>query len=330
MTRVHVPEGFPKVNTDIAPTAVFLVLYLACGITNFIIMRKNNARGHKFIFNQLSMGFCISRIFTCILRLAWTCNIQNQGLALAATIFVAAGVLLLFIINLMFAQRVLRGLHPHLGWHKGLSTAFLVLYALVPLLLVMVITATIQIFNTTTKNIVNIDLDMQRTASSYFLFIAVLPLPITGFALLYPKKSEPDHFGRGSMTLKAAVVLSVSVLLCLGAGFRTATVFISWTPELAAHPPWWNAKWSFYFFNFAIEIIALVMYLTLRIDLLFHIPNGSKGPGSYSINAKLAEKTEDQESDTQSLQRPSSESSSTVGSELQFPIGAHVSEKSQV
>lgn len=331
MQRVHVPQGFPKVNTDAAPTAVFLVLFLAGAISNIILFRRNTARGHKFLFNGLCVGFCMARVVTCSLRLAWTCNIEDRDLAIAATIFVAAGVLILFIINLLFAQRILRGLHPHLGWHKAISRTFLVLYALIPLLLAMVITATVQSFFTTDRNIVRMDIDMQRGASSYFLFFAFLPMPITLFALLYPKTSEPDHFGKGAWAHKAAVVLGASAFLCLGAGFRIGTLFISWTTALTQNPPWWNAKWCFYFFNFTVELIVIVMYLVLRIDLLFHVPDGSKGPGSYSRNAKLSEtKVGDDNSEIRRLQRASTDRTLHTETEPQSPVGAHVSEKGQV
>lgn len=282
MQRVHVPQGFPKPSTDAAPTALFLALFLLAALGHMFVFLRNKKRNHKFLFNGLCIGFGMARVVTTSLRLAWIYNVQDRNLAIAATIFVAAGVLLLFIINLMFAQRILRGLHPHLGWNKGLSRAFLVMYILIIPLLIMVVTATTLSFFTTDRNIVRIAIDMQRGASSYFLMIAFLPLPITIFALACPKRAKPDHFGKGSFLHKSTIVLVASALLVLGAGFKTGTSFHTWKPEYRTNPPWWNAKWCFYFFNFTLELIVLLMYLAVRIDLLFHVPDGSRGPGSYS------------------------------------------------
>lgn len=293
----------------------------------FIFLR-NKKRGHKFLFNGLCIGFCMARVVTTSIRLSWTYNIQNRNLAIAATIFVAAGVLLLFIINLFFAQRILRGLHPHLGWNKWLSKAFLVMYLLIIPLLIMVVTATTQSFFTTDKNIARMDIDMQRGAASYFLFVAFVPLPITIFALLYPKTTDPDHFGKGPFLHKAAVVIVASVLLVLGAGFRTGTAFHTFKPEWATNPPWWNAKWCFYFFNFTLELIVVLMYLVVRIDLLFHIPNGSHGPGSYS--AQQTESEEKEQFEPKPVQRASTDSTSHATEPPQTPVGPEAAEKLRV
>lgn len=323
MKRVHVAQGFPKPNTDAAPTAVFLALFFIGALANIFIFVRNNKRGHKFLFNGLCVGFCMARVVTTSLRLAWMYNLDNRGLAIAATIFVAAGVLILFVINLLFAQRILRGLHPHLGWHKALSRTFLVLYLLIPLLLVMVVTASTQSFFTTHQATAKADLNMQRGGSTYFLFFTLLPIPIVIFALVYPKKNDPDRFGQGSFWLKSGVVLTASVLLALGAGFRTGTVFKTWKPEYTTNPPWYNAKWCFYFFNFTLELIVVVLYTALRIDLLFHVPDGSKGPYSYSREKAAAE----QEVETKSLQRRSTDRVSLGTEHPQTPVGAQATVK---
>ena len=327
--RVHVAQGFPTPDSDTAPDAVFLALFFMTALSHMFIFLRNKRRGHFFLFNGLCIGFCMARVVTSSLRLAWIYNIDNRNLGIAATIFVAAGVLILFIVNLLFAQRILRGLHPHLGWKKSISRAFLVLYLLIPILLLMVITATVQSFFTTDRNIVRMDIDMQRGASSYFLFMAFLPIPIVLFALFFPKKAEPDRFGKGAFWHKSAVVLAASVLLVLGAGFRTGTAFMTWKPDYSqpGNAPWWNSKWCFYFFNFTVELITVLMFLVLRIDLLFHIPDGAKGPGSYSRGQSGNEKEEDIE--TRGLQRASEDQMSHI-SPPQTPVDAREQEKDSV
>jgi len=69
------------------------------------------------------------------------------------------------------------------------------------------------------------------------------------------------------------------VLLCLGASFRAATNYKN--PRPRDDPAWYDAKWCFYFFNFTVEIVVVFLYIVLRVDRRFHIPDGSKGPGDY-------------------------------------------------
>lgn len=112
------------------------------------IFQINRNRDHKFIFSVLLFGFCMARITTLSLRIAWASLPGNTKLAIAANIFVQAGVLLLFIVNLIFAQRIVRSYHPRLGWSRGLSWAFRFLYFCVVAMLVMVITAAVDSFYT--------------------------------------------------------------------------------------------------------------------------------------------------------------------------------------
>lgn len=112
------------------------------------IFQINKKRDHKFIFSVLLFGFCMSRLATLSLRIAWAHHPRNVNLAIAASIFVQAGVLLLFIVNLVFAQRVVRSYHPKFGWSKGLGLVFKFLYCCVGAMLIMVIFAAVYTFFT--------------------------------------------------------------------------------------------------------------------------------------------------------------------------------------
>lgn len=202
-------------------------------------------------------------------------------------IFVSAGILILFIVNLIFAQRILRAAHPHFGWHKALSMVFLVLYVLIGVMLAMVITATVQTFYTLDMNIRRIDRDLQLTAGTYLMFISFLPIPIVILGLVVPRKTRLEKFGSGRWRTKIAILLTSTTLLCLGAAFRAGTNFMD--PRPMDNPAWYQAKWCFYFFNFTLEIIVVYLYLIVRVDRRFHIPDGSKGPGDYINESKMEE-----------------------------------------
>ena len=287
--RVALVGGRPTIGVDVPICAVFLALFMAGAAGHMTIFQLNKRRGHKFLMSGLTFGFCMARIMTMIMRVVWACYPDDFQISIAAIIFVAAGVLILFLINVIFAQRVLRAAHPHLGWHKALSRGFTVIYVLIALMLVMVITATVQSFYTMRKDIHRIDRDLQLTTGAYFVFISFLPIPMVILGLVIPRMTRLEKFGSGRWRTKIAILLTSSFLLCLGATFRAATNFKN--PRPMDDPAWYHAKWCFYFFNFTMEIIVVYLYLILRVDRRFHIPNGSKGPGDYLRDQASNEKS---------------------------------------
>ncbi|KAK3060612.1 hypothetical protein LTS18_008151 [Coniosporium uncinatum] len=47
--------------------------------------------------------------------------------------------------------------------------------------------------------------------------------------------------------------------------------------------PAYLSKGPFYVFNFTVEVLTVYLYAYVRVDRRFHIPNGAKGPGSYTL-----------------------------------------------
>lgn len=229
----------------------------------------------------------------------WAVYPTDVQVGIAATIFVTAGVLILFLINLIFAQRVVRAAHPHFGWHKVFSVVFYVLYALILGMLAMVITATVQTFYTLSATTHRIDRDMQLTASTYLLFISFLPIPMVILGIVVPRKTRLEKFGSGRWRTKIAILLTSSLLLCLGAAFRSGTAYKN--PRPRDDPAWYHAKWCFYFFNFTVEITVIFLYVLLRVDRRFHIPDGSNGPGDYLSQPKTEREGEDGQESRRSI-----------------------------
>jgi hypothetical protein len=243
------------------------------------ILQTNLRKGHKFVISGATFGFCMARIVTCIMRIVWACYAHNVKIAIAAQIFASAGVLVLLLINLIFAQRVVRAVHPRFGWHKAFHFVFLALYVLIFLMLATTITATVQSFYTLNPNTHRIDLDIQRAAATYFMVISFLPLPMVFTSLAVPRTTRLQKFGSGRWRSKLWVLLTAATLLCLGATFRCGTQFK--TPRPINNPAWYQNKWCFYVFYFTVEIVVVYLYIALRVDQLFYVPDGSKGPGDY-------------------------------------------------
>ena len=282
--RTAVIGGRPTVNVDVPICAVFLFLFIIGAAGHMTILQLNRRKGHKFLISGLLFGFCMARIAAQVMRIVWACYPEDVSVAIAAMIFVSLGVLILFLTNLIFAQRIIRAAHPHFGWHRAIHYSFMVLYILILLMLIMVIIATVQSFYTLNIHTKTIDADLQRTASTYLMLISFLPIPIVILGLILPRQTRVEKFGSGRWRTKIRILLASSVLLCLGASFRTGTAFRN--PRPKDDPAWYHAKWCFYFFNFTLEIIVVYLYLILRIDQRFHIPDKSHGPGDYSKDRK--------------------------------------------
>jgi hypothetical protein len=216
---------------------------------------------------------------------------DDTQISIAAAIFVPIGVLLLFFVNLIFAQRILRATHPRIGWHQATSAAFKVSYGLIIIMLAMVITATVDNFFVLSPSAHRTVRDLMIASVTYFLLLSFFPIPIVLFSVLLPRKTSVERFGSGRWRTKVAVLLTSSGLLCLGASYRAATTFKN--PRPKDSPAWFDKKWCFYFFNFTLETIVIYLYLLLRVDRRFHVPNGSKGPGDYSAAQSITETPQD-------------------------------------
>lgn len=286
--------GAPKLDVDAPITAIFLFLYLCGAITHMVIFQLNRRRDHKFIFSALMFGFCMARIVTCTMRIAAICKPHNTSLSIAASVFVAASVLLIFIINLLFTQRLIRAAHPSFGWNRIFSLSLKLLYILIVLTISMVITCTVQSFYTLRPRTRRIDRDFQLYGSIFFAIVSFLPIPMIALALILPRKTHIEKFGSGRFRTKVFVLLTASISVCLGAAFRCGTAWKTPVPRSQPLPAYYSRA-CFYVFNFVVEIIAVYLYAFLRVDLRFHIPDGARGPGSYAAGKRLGHMEDNKE-----------------------------------
>jgi hypothetical protein len=222
---------------------------------------------------------------TSILRIASVTQPQDIRLALAAQIFVAAGVLILLIINIIFAMRLVRSTHRSFGWHPVFGVAFKCLFVLIGITLIIVISATVQNSYTLDSNVRATDRSLQSFGSTILAIVATLPLVMIVFTLSIPY-SPLDEFGTGRLRTKVITLLISTVLLSIGAWYRCS---ITWQNSiLRTQPlPGYLGKGPFYILNFLFEFQTVMMYAILRVDQRWHIPNGAKGPGSYSKSQPL-------------------------------------------
>ncbi|EDU51582.1 conserved hypothetical protein [Pyrenophora tritici-repentis Pt-1C-BFP] len=278
--------GTPTIVPDVPVAIVFLLLYLLFGVIHIKIFKSNKHRGHKFIFNGAILGLCKIRIITMSLRIAWANYPRNVSLAITANVFVYVGTIILYMLNWFFVQRVVRSLHPHLGW----STAYRVVHraglgVLVVSLLMLVISQIWQ-FYTTDQGKLEAFHDMFVIAQTYFTILCAAPAIFVAIALIIPRK-EIDPFGAGRLRNNITILLiSVSILL-IGQVFRCVLAWIPAIPLMDIQRgtvimPWYLSKAAFYCFNFLTEIFVIIMFAIVRVDLRFYVPNGARRSGDYS------------------------------------------------
>ncbi|KAH6419491.1 hypothetical protein HBI14_088680 [Parastagonospora nodorum] len=278
--------GNPEVIPDVPITAIFLVLYLVFGIIHIKIFKANKGRGHKFIFNGAILGLCKIRIITMSLRIAWACHPQNIGLGIAANVFVYVGTIILFMIDWFFVQRIVRAQHQRLGW----STPYRIFHrgalAVLVITLIMIILVNIWQFFTASSTKLHVFRALQLTGQTYFTVFCFAPAILVLISGLIPR-TEIEKFGAGRLRVNIAILLIAVAVLTTGQLFRCVIAWIPQTPVFnsAGQPisqPWYLHKACFYIFNFVTEIIVIVMFALVRVDLRFHVPNGSRVSGDYS------------------------------------------------
>ncbi|OAG08133.1 uncharacterized protein CC84DRAFT_556032 [Paraphaeosphaeria sporulosa] len=277
--------GRPAIIPDIPITSAFLVFYLIFAVIHIKIMKYNKHRGHKFIFNGALFGFCKVRLITMSLRIAWACYPTNVSLGIAAQVFVYVGTIILYLCNWFFVQRVIRAQHPHIGWstpyrifHRGGMIALI-------LALLMIIVASIQQFFTLDFTILRVDRDLQLAAFTFFGAFTLAPLFMLLVSFVIPREAT-EKFGAGRLRNAIGVLFIGSFILALGQCFRTIT---GWLPEVPLRNdqgqpnavPWYFSKACFYVFNFLTELLVVIFYAVMRVDLRFYVPDGAKKPGDY-------------------------------------------------
>ncbi|KAM0717527.1 hypothetical protein Q7P37_007379 [Cladosporium fusiforme] len=276
----------PSIIPDVPVNVVFLLFFILGGASHMFLLKKNGRNGKKFGISGAIFGFCVTRVLATSLRIAWANHPRHIPVAMAAMIFVYAGVILLFIANLFFTQRIVRAQHPHFGWSKPFSLGLPILMGVIIATILSLISAVIMEFYSRSETIHTAVRDIQIYGATFYAVIAFLPIPIVGISTLarqHPKikhTQTTDKFGEGSMTAKVAIVIFSAGVLTLGAGYRAGT---TWLPPVAsmAAGPWYFSRGSFYAFNFSLELFMVLFWLAVRIDKRFIIPNGAKGPYSY-------------------------------------------------
>ncbi|KAK0661608.1 hypothetical protein QBC41DRAFT_382913 [Cercophora samala] len=283
----------PTAPLDIPISSTLLLLFALAAAAHMAIFQLNRRRAHKFLFSALLFGFCMARIASLVMRIVWAARPTDTAIALAATVFVAAGVLLLYIVNLIFAQRVLRAYRPRVGWKRPLGWAWKGVFGSVVGVLVMVVAAAVVgvVVSSADVGVRRRTREVQLFAGVYLAVLAFAPVAVVAGAAFWPGggKTGVEKFGEGGMRSKVLLLVGSSLLLTLGAAFRAGIGFV---PRPVTDPAWYHSKAAFYCFNFGVELVVVYGYAVARFDRRFHVPDGSSGPGDYGKGVVVSKEEE--------------------------------------
>ncbi|EFQ30744.1 uncharacterized protein GLRG_05888, partial [Colletotrichum graminicola M1.001] len=268
----------PTISIDVPVCIILIILFVAAAGINLFILVRNLGCSHKFLFSGVLVGFCLTRIIALSLRIASATQPWNVRLNIAGSIFASAGIVLLYAITLIFAHRLLCGLHPNIGWIPAVVYFFYFCYFLLLVSLICAISAFIASFYTLVPKELHDCHLVQLFASTVFAIIALLPIPIVLFAAFYPGLRCPEPFGYGSLTAKIVIVLTAATLLAIGAVYICAA---NYAVRPVWFPGWWHYKVCYYIFLYALELVVVLLYAFSRFDLRFHIPDGACKAGDF-------------------------------------------------
>jgi hypothetical protein len=265
--------GQPTVIPDIPITAVFLCLFICSAATHMAIFQLNRKHDHKFLFSALLFGFSMARIAALVMRIVWATRTTNISIAIASSILVQAGVVILFITNIYFTERILLAYHPRLRDSRVVRLTLGGLVALVVLLIIMTIIVTVHSIYTLDLDARQRDREVQLFSGTFLALLAFLPIPVVSATVLSPRSRKIEKFGTGRLRTKVRLLLFTSALLTLGAGWRLGT---NYAAAPLNNPGWYNHKAAFYTVNFVVELIVSFTYAISRFDQRFHVPNKAK------------------------------------------------------
>ncbi|KAK9465724.1 hypothetical protein V1512DRAFT_265244 [Lipomyces arxii] len=181
----------PVASKDVPASAVVIAMFAVLAVVNMTIFRTNLRRGHKFVPQGAMFGLCMARIATFSMRLAYAKHPTNFHLAIASSIFQAAGVVILFVLNILFSQRVFTAMHPSISYvGSKFFNLMKVFYASVIAFLIVLIILT-GVSQDAKSSVISGYIVFRKVAIVYFAFSAIMPALILAAAHLH-KQTEED------------------------------------------------------------------------------------------------------------------------------------------
>lgn len=278
----------PKRIPDLPVSIVLAVTYFICA--TFMIRRLLQSQ-KKFRIGILLIGFCMSRMVTFSLRAAWSTHVDNHNLQIAATVFVAAGVIAAVALNMQLVFRLAKSLRPSLQTSAVYRRATTAVQLFIIVVLAMTIAPAIISLLTTDASVKRKTQYPLKISTIYIAVYTCLPFflaPTLYFAL-----------PRGPIVIAkrvwVRVLLIMWISLCLGVELTTKAVNVF---EPARLHSWYGTRWGFYVFTPMLELLVIIPIILIDLCHLFGDSNASV---LNAINGISHQDEEEKPSDQQAM-----------------------------
>lgn len=266
--------GLPTVADDVPPLSAFLIMFSASALASIWLI-EHHRRHHQHICTIAIILFLFSgeRVLTCMLRLVWTYRLVHVSIAVAAQVFVQAGVLLLYLMNLLLVKRIWVERVPGVKLQHRLKIFLGLLSMCTVATLIMVIISIIISVYTLDQRTITSCRDIQRAGETYFVLFAMIPFPLLLISHCLSRDRSLQTMGFNppmaqTYTRRKMAVICLSTVLCLvNAGYKAGVV---WMPiRSLLDPAWYHSRACLYAFVFGTELCILLLCFVARVDLMF-------------------------------------------------------------
>lgn len=201
--------------------------------------------------------------------MGWANDQMNASLALTAGIFVAAGTLILYIINGILTFRIVKDQHHRFGETiRILVLSRFLLFGIILTLILMIVAAVQSAYTLNTK-IRAVDRQLQLYGVTFYAIIAGLPLIVLLISHITANRPpSTSKIGPSRHRRRITTVVLVSVLLSVRAIWICIVTWQRPTP-LTQPLEWYLNKPSFYLVSLVPELLAVMVFCFLRIDNYF-------------------------------------------------------------
>jgi hypothetical protein len=264
---------------------VLLVVYLGLGIFHAYCFFKLSKK--TFVPQAMTMGFCFSRVVSLSLRMAWTEHVTNKNLAIAASVFINAGVLLLvlspvrprltlqYLVNVIFVHRLALQVFTSIPTRRRYplnAAAFAYMFSTLPLL-ILVIVPGIQLFLSSDPSTISTDRKILRFAQCYLTVMVCLPVVLAPIIWISYFQRKVRAITPKEVTLRAGIVFTAGSLLVWIQAVKILQGFYTPTAETAVNPPWFLQRPILYSGFFLPEILIVILFAVSNIRTRFVFPN---------------------------------------------------------
>ncbi|CAN6601941.1 hypothetical protein TRVA0_002S00408 [Trichomonascus vanleenenianus] len=174
-------------HDDIAPSAIFVVLFSVMALGHFFVFAKNYSRGQRFWWS-FGLGFyCLFRVIGFGMRISWAQDVFKVQVGIASTVFSLVSVLYVKTMNVLLSHRIFTWRHPETGHASWFNLLMIQVYFIVIGVIVMAILGqAVPFIYFLSESHFNMCKKVARAAAILELFYAVAALLLIVLAFAIP------------------------------------------------------------------------------------------------------------------------------------------------